>query len=98
MMLSDAEFIRLFNAAALAAKTPNNPPEEATSLDATFAELGIDSLDGLILGMYLCDVYQIPEEVGKTFKVKTVGEFKVALESATTLTEIDVDKAIESVK
>ena len=97
-MISDEDFLRLFNAAALAAKTPNNPPDEATSLDATFADLGIDSLDAMILGMYLCDVYQIPEEVGKHFRPKTVGEFKQMLEAATTLTEINVEEAIESIK
>ena len=97
-MISDEDFLRLFNAAALAAKTPNNPPDEATSLDATFTDLGIDSLDAMIVGMYLCDVYQIPEEVGKHFRPKTVGEFKQMLEAATTLTEINVEEAIESIK
>ncbi len=98
MMLSDADFLRLFNVAALASKTPNNPPDEATSLDATFADLGIDSLDAMIVGMYLCDVYKVPEEVGKTLRPKTVGEFKQLLEQAATVTEINVEEAIESIK
>jgi acyl carrier protein len=94
-MISDKEFIRLFNACATLAKTPTNPPIAAGSLDDLFPDLNIDSLDGLILGMYMCDAFGVPEEVGKTMQVRSVGDMKVFLVANATVESIDVDKVLE---
>lgn len=97
-MISDQEFIKLFNAIAKVAKTPSNPPNAAESLEDNYPDLNIDSLDGLIMGMYLCDAFGIPEEIGKTMQVKTVGDtMKFCLENATK-TEINVDNVIADLK
>ncbi len=97
-MIDDTQFLRLFNAVAIVAKTPANPPVPAESLDQTFQDLNIDSLDGLIMGMYLCEIFEIPEEVGKNFQPKTVGEFQAMLYEHAQKTDIDVDEAIKSLK
>ena len=94
-MITDEDFIRLFNACAVLAKTPSNPPVAAGSLDDLFPDLNIDSLDGLILGMYLCEAFGVPEEVGKTMQVRSVGDTRDFLVANTTVDSIDVDKVIE---
>ena len=97
-MISDEDFLRLFNACAVVAKTEANPPVPAISLEDRFADLNIDSLDGLILGMYICDAFKVPEEVGKTMKPASVKEMMVFLAANATVDSIDVDDFIESLK
>lgn len=97
-MIDDADFIRLFNAAAVAAKTDISPPLPAERLDQTLSELQIDSLDTLIVGFYLCDAFGVPEEDGKQFRPATVGEFKDLLLAKTTKESINVDEAIGNFK
>jgi len=97
-MISDDDFFRLFNACARLAKTPNNPPIPAGSLDDLLPDLNIDSLDTLVLGMYLCDAFGVPEEVGKTMQVKSVGDFKAFLVANATVEQIDVENVISELK
>ena len=97
-MITDEDFIRLFNACAVLAKTPSNPPVAAGSLDDLFPDLNIDSLDGLILGMYLCEAFGVPEEVGKTMQVRSVGDTKAFLTANATVEAIDVDQVIAVLK
>jgi hypothetical protein len=97
-MINDTQFLQLFNAVALVAKTLSNPPVPAQSLDETFQELNIDSLDGLIMGMYLCEIFDIPEEIGKNFQPATVGEFQAMLYEHAQKTDIDVEEAIKGLK
>jgi len=97
-MISDDDFFRLFNACARLAKTPNNPPIPAGSLDDLLPDLNIDSLDTLVLGMYLCDAFGVPEEVGKTMQVRSVGDFKAFLVANATVEQIDVENVISELK
>lgn len=97
-MITDEDFIRLFNACAVLAKTPSNPPVPAGSLDDLFPALNIDSLDGLILGMYLCEAFGVPEEVGKTMQVRSVGEMKDFLVANATIQQINVENVISGLK
>jgi acyl carrier protein len=97
-MISDDDFFRLFNACARLAKTPNNPPIPAGSLDDLLPDLNIDSLDTLVLGMYLCDAFGVPEEVGKTMQVRSVGDFKAFLVANATIEQIDVENVISELK
>jgi acyl carrier protein len=97
-MITDEDFIRLFNACAVLAKTPSNPPVAAGSLDDLFPDLNIDSLDGLILGMYLCDAFGVSEEVGKTMQVRSVGEMRDFLVANATIQQINVENVISGLK
>jgi hypothetical protein len=97
-MISDDDFFRLFNACARLAKTPNNPPIPAGSFYDLLSDLNIDSLDTLVLGMYLCDAFGVPEEVGKTMQVRSVGDFKAFLVANATVEQIDVENVISELK
>jgi hypothetical protein len=55
-------------------------------------------LDSLVLGMYLCDIFGVPEEVGKKMQARTVGDVMVFLVQCATVESIDVDKVISELK
>jgi hypothetical protein len=97
-MISDDDFFRLFNACARLAKTPNNPPIPAGSMHDPLPDLNIDSLDTLVLSMYMCDIFGVPEEVGKTMQVRIVGDMLIFLAENATVKSIDVDKVISELK
>jgi acyl carrier protein len=94
-MISDEDFYRLFNAAAAAAKPVGKPSVPASSMADRFENLEIDSLDGLIMGMYLCDAFAVSEAEGKDMKPETVGDMRDFLVKHARISQIDVEKAIE---
>ena len=97
-MISDDDFYRLFNAAAVAAKPYGKPPIPATSMEDRFENIDIDSLDGLIMGMYLCDAFDVSEAEGKNMKPETVGDMRNFLVQHAQVTQIDIEKALEVMK
>lgn len=48
--------------------------QKIPSLDTPFKETEYDSLDMLVVFMYVCDVYGIDEEVGKELVARTPAE------------------------
>lgn len=58
-------FIELFNAVARIAKPMSPDYNLAGSLDDKFQDIDVDSLDCMLIGMYLCDIYGISEETSK---------------------------------
>lgn len=58
-------FIELFNAVARVAKPMSPDYNLAGSLDDKFQDIDVDSLDCMLIGMYLCDIYGISEETSK---------------------------------
>ncbi len=55
-------FIELFNMVSDVARPAHAGKAPATSMDDKLADIGIDSLDGLIMTMYFCELYGIPED------------------------------------
>jgi acyl carrier protein len=93
-MISDEDFLRLFNAAMALAKPVGKPTINAEEIDVRFENLDVDSLDLLIIGMYLCDAFNVPETVGKEMKPETVREMKDFLVNNTPMTSFDVEAAL----
>ena len=65
-------FLELFNVVAKKARpiqTAWTPIEDVNTL---ITEYGLDSLDILMCSIYLCELFGIPEEVGKTLVADTV--------------------------
>lgn len=66
--------LALFNAIVKEAR-PAAPEEvKATSLDQTFAEIGLDSLDAIMVCIYFSEVYSVEEELAKTLEPHTPRE------------------------
>ena len=68
------DFLELFNAVARKAKPMHMDLAFATSMDDEMADLSIDSLDGLMMMMYIGELFGIDDEVAKDFNPKTVQE------------------------
>ena len=58
-------FIQFFNALAVLSNPALAKKSLVTDESQLLADTDIDSLDQVMVSVYLCDVYRIPEEVGK---------------------------------
>lgn len=72
--MNEQEFLKLLNAVARVAKPFNDDYVDATSMSDDFAGCGLDSLDMLLTGVYMCDAFAIDEETGKQLQPKNVQE------------------------
>jgi acyl carrier protein len=55
-------FLELFNMVSDVARPAHAGKAPASSMEDKLADIGIDSLDGLIMTMYFCELYGIPED------------------------------------
>lgn len=95
--MSDQDFLKLLNVVVKLAK-PHSDSVDIQNIQDTLEQYGIDSLDMLMIGLYICDVFGVSEEDGKQIKVKTVQELRDFLFEKGTTKDIDVDAAIENLK
>ncbi len=51
-----------------------------------------------MVGIFLCEIYGIPEEIGKTCKATTVNEYLYFVNVYKTQDPESVEKAVESIK
>jgi acyl carrier protein len=66
--------IELFNAIARHARPASMDEVKANSLEDNFADVGLDSLDVIMVFIYFAEVYGVPEEVAKELQPQNVGE------------------------
>jgi hypothetical protein len=97
-MIEDADFFRLFNAAMAVAKPVGKSTVLATDMAQRFESLNIDSLDGFIIGMYLCDAFDVSEAKGKEMQPETVGQMRDFLVKNARIEKIDMEAALEAMK
>jgi hypothetical protein len=55
-------FIDLFNMVAKVAKPAHMSFKPAEAMEDKMEDLNLDSLDGLVMMMYLCELYGIPDD------------------------------------
>jgi hypothetical protein len=67
-------FLDLLNALAKVAKPAHLDYKPVESLDIPFTQTDIDSLDGLLILMFMSMVYDIDDELGKDFNPTTPQE------------------------
>lgn len=94
----DSDFLKLLAAATKVAKPFQDGSSDITDMDTTFASVNIDSLDMLMIGIYMTDVFGVPEEDAKTMGVNTPREMREFLLQYATVEVTDVDKAIAELK
>ena len=66
--------LELFNEVIKLAKPIQEEVVEAASLDQPLNEVGVDSLDIIMMVIYFSEVYGITEETAKDFQFTTPGE------------------------
>ena len=67
-------FIEIFNYVAKVARPAHTKPSIADSMEDVFVEIGLDSLDGLVMLMYFDELYGIADEDSKEWTPKSVQE------------------------
>jgi len=68
------EFIDVFNHVAKVARPAHTKVAIAESMEDAFQDLGLDSLDGLVMLMYFDELYGIDDAISKEWHPTTVLE------------------------
>jgi acyl carrier protein len=92
------DFIQLFNGVVDLAKPVSAADSHATSMDDQLADLKLDSLDTIMLAMYLGEIYGVEEDVMQTMDAVTVAELQAFMEARKTRTPTDVKAELARVK
>ena len=90
--------LELFNLLIGIITPVNSMGAKADSLDQPLSETGLDSLDLLMMAIYLSDIYGVAEEVAKTMQPVTVGDMFSFMEQNATKTPTNLQEALDSVK
>jgi len=69
------DFLTLFNAVARAARPAFQDYKDITDVNAPLQDAGLDSMDGMMIGVYMSEIYGIPDEIAKEMHPTTVQEF-----------------------
>ena len=96
--MNDNDKLELFNGLIAIVTPVNSMGAEATSLDQPLAETGLDSLDLLMMGIYLGDIYGAPEDDIKDMQPTTVRDMFDHVIKFKTKEPVNVHEAIELVK
>lgn len=78
--MKDEEFLGVLTEVAKIAKPMHRDKIQIDDMAAPWAEFEVDSLDLLMIGIYMCDLWGVPEEIGKTMQVKNATDMKAFLE------------------
>ena len=76
----------------------NSNKATATSLDQLLIETGLDSLDLLMVTIYLAEIYGVSEEIAKQVQAKTVSELINYMHFNRTKEPVSVEEAIEGIQ
>lgn len=68
------DFIELFNKVARVARPSHQELSNITDMNENLKESGLDSMDGLMMGIYFSDIYGIPDEIAKQMQFSTIQE------------------------
>ena len=91
-------FIELLNGVIGLAKPVSAELSYATSMDDQLADLKLDSLDTIMLAMYLGEIYGIDEDTMRSMEAVTVADLQAFLESHKTRTPVDAEAELARVK
>ena len=92
------EFIELFNQVARVAKPLHADFNNAKAMDDKMADIGIDSLDGLLIMMFFCEIYGIDVEITKEWFPTTLQEFYDLVNAHKTTEPTSIEEAIKAIK
>lgn len=93
------DFIELFNVVAKVAKPVHMSFTPATAMEEKMADLGLDSLDGLIMMMYLCELYGIPDnDETKGWHPETVQQVYDLMMANKSIEPESIEQAREQIK
>jgi acyl carrier protein len=92
------DFLELFNAVARVARpihVTHNPVLDPTE---KLLDTGLDSLDTLMICIYMCELYGISEEAGKHMPAETVKEIETFVMANQTQQPESVAQAVKAIQ
>jgi hypothetical protein len=92
------DFIELFNQVARVAKPLHTDFNNAKAMDDKMVDIGVDSLDGLLIMMFFCEIYGIDPDITKEWFPITVQEFYDLLMANKTTEPTSIEEAIKAIK
>lgn len=90
--------IELFNRLARHARPAFQDYKPLETLDIPFSETGLDSMDSLMITIYLSELYGVEEAVAKEFKYTTPAELFELVVANKTKEPASVEEAMEQVQ
>jgi acyl carrier protein len=91
-------FIEIFNYVAKVARPAHTKVTIAESMDDVFQDIGLDSLDGLVMLMYFDELYGIDDAVSKEWSPKSVQELHDLVMANKTKEPASMEEVIEVCK
>ena len=92
------EFLDLFNKVARVARPAHHAYKPIDSMDILFEDTELDSLDMLMIGMYMSEIYGIDDAIAKTLNPKTPNEMLGDINQHKTKEPESVDVAMQGIK
>jgi acyl carrier protein len=92
------DFLQLFNGVVTLAKPVSAEQSHAKSMDDQLPDLKLDSLDTIMLAMYLGEIYGVEEDTMREMEAVTVSDLQAFLEAHKTRTPTDVEAELKRVK
>jgi acyl carrier protein len=91
-------FIEIFNYVAKVARPAHTKASIAESMDDVFQDIGLDSLDGLVMLMYFDELYGIDDAVSKEWSPKSVQELHDLVMANKTKEPASMEEVVEVCK
>ena len=92
------EFLQLFNEVAKVASPHYKDKRQVTSVTEPLSESELDSLDMVMVGVYLSELYGIHEQIAKTMPMGTVAEIRNFLLKHKTKEPGSIEEALGQIK
>ena len=92
------DFIQLLNGVIELAKPVSAEQSYAETMQDQLADLKLDSLDTIMLAMYLGEIYGIDEDTMRNMEAVTVADLLAFLEAHKTRTPSDAEAELARVK
>lgn len=92
------DYLNLFNEIIKIATPLNSNKAEAKSLDQSLTDTGLDSLDLLMVAIYLAEIFGVNEEQAKQVQAKTVGEMVSYMHFYRTKEPSSIEEAIKGIQ
>lgn len=72
--MTEQDFLKLLHEVAKKAKPFHDQLKPIDKMDMLFTDAGLDSLDLLMCTVYLCEIYDVEDEISKEMQAKTPQE------------------------
>lgn len=92
------QFLEFFNRLAVIADPGLAKRNLPASLDQKLSDTDVDSLNRVLVSVYLCEIYGIAEEVGKTMPLETVAGILEFVDKHKQKTPESLEKALEELQ